>query len=97
MTAAFTVGQGVRIARRATIGHIRVPTYVQGQAATVVAVAGEFVIPEDEAYGRLNGRRRSLYRVRLPLASLWADHRGPAGDTLEIEMFEHWLEPLETP
>jgi hypothetical protein len=97
VTPAFVVGRRVRIAKRSTIGHIRVPTYVQGHAATVVDVVGEFVIPEDEAFNRLQGRRRYLYRVRLPLSDLWPDHRGPSADTLEVEVFEHWLESEEVP
>lgn len=97
MTAAYAVGQRVRIADRLTVGHVRVPTYVRGHVATVVEVVDQFVIPEDEAFNRPHGRRRHLYRVRLPLADLWPDHRGPAADTLELEVFEHWLEAEEAP
>jgi hypothetical protein len=36
-----------------------------------------------------------LYKVRFEQAELWQDYRGPAGDHLEADIYEHWLEPDE--
>jgi nitrile hydratase len=33
--------------------------------------------------------------VRIPQNRLWQDYDGTAGDDLDIEIFEHWLEPTE--
>ncbi len=57
----------------------------------------EFVIPEDDAWGRLwsDGRRETLYRVRLHQTDTWPDYRGPRHDTLELELFEHSLKPIK--
>ena len=36
--------------------------------------------------------RRHLYRVRFPQSEIWAAYDGPAQDTLDLEVFQHWLE-----
>ena len=66
-----------------------------GQIGIIERVLREFLIPEDDAFGRPDGRRVTLYRVRLEPSLLWSDHRGPAGDSVELEIYEHWLEPAE--
>ena len=93
----FLAGDQVRIRADQTMFHSRVPEYARGQAGVVERVLPDFVIPEDDAWGRLwhGGRRSTLYRVQLPQADTWADYRGPATDTLELEIFETWLEPAK--
>jgi nitrile hydratase len=71
-----------------------VPLYARGHIGHVERLLPEFVIPEDEAWGRLQGRRSPLYRVVLHQAEVWPGYRGPATDTVELEIFEHWLEPV---
>jgi Nitrile hydratase beta subunit len=72
-----------------------VPEYARGQAGVVERVLPDFVIPEDDAWGRLwqGGRRETLYRVTLHQESTWPGYRGSAADAHELEIFEHWLEP----
>jgi nitrile hydratase len=36
---------------------------------------------------------RPLYRVRFRQADVWPDYAGPAEDCVEVEIYEHWLEP----
>ena len=93
----FQVGDRVRIREQRTLFHSRVPLYARGQVGHVERVLPEFVIPEDEAWGRLEGRRNHLYRVALRQADVWPGYRGPGTDTVELEIFEHWLEPVSTP
>lgn len=88
-------GQPVRIASRLTVGHSRVPSYVRGARGTVERVLREFLIPEDDAFGQPNGRRLMLYRVRLSAKDLWPQYRGAATDEVQLEVYEHWLEPVE--
>jgi hypothetical protein len=90
----FVQGQPVRIANRPTVGHTRVPSYVRGVKGTIERVIRPFLIPEDDAFGRPAGRRRILYRVRLAARDLWPDHRGPATDEVQLEIYEHWLEAV---
>ena len=35
---------------------------------------------------------RPLYRVRFLQREVWPDYAGRADDTIDIEIYEHWLE-----
>lgn len=92
--ARFAVGQAVRIADRTPPVHHRVPSYAKGQTGRVVRVCKEHGLPE--AYIRGDGKPfERLYRVRIAQPQLWPNYAGAAGDTLDIEIFEPWLEPAE--
>ena len=93
MTPRFDVGDRVRIADRDEDRHNRTPCYVRGKAGVVERVCGAFGEPELLAYGRYGEPSRTLYRVHLTQTDIWPDYAEAAGDTLEIEIFEHWLEP----
>jgi nitrile hydratase subunit beta len=90
----FKVGDVVRIRAMFSPGHTRTPWYVRGQAGTIERVCGIFGNPEELAYARAGTPRQPLYRVRFSLCELWADYHGPAQDTIEIEIYQHWLEPI---
>jgi hypothetical protein len=89
--SAYVEGDAVRVRAIRTVGHSRIPTYARGKSATVERVLEKFVIPEDEAWGRLDGRKMTLYRVRIPMRDVWKDYKGGRADTLDFEVFEHWL------
>jgi len=91
--ARFRLGERVRIASRACAAHHRTPAYAKGRTGTVERVCGAFGRPEALATGGDGGPLQTLYRVRLRQADLWPGYRGRPGDTLEIEIYEHWLEP----
>ncbi len=89
----FCVGQSVRIADRYPSVHHRVPAYAKGQVGVVERVCGRHGQPE--TYIRGSGAPETqLYRVRIAQPDLWPDYTGNARDTLDIEIFEHWLEEL---
>jgi thiocyanate hydrolase subunit alpha len=90
----FEVGDKVRITSQMTMFHSRVPHYARGGIGVIERVLPEFVIPEDDAFGRLwaGGRTATLYRVRLHQAATWPGYRGPASDEHQLEIFEHQLE-----
>jgi len=89
----FSCGDRVQIARRDCAEHHRVPDYVKGKTGHIERVCVPFGQPEKLALG-LDGKPfQMLYRVRLEQADLWESYAGSPGDTLEIEIFEHWLEP----
>lgn len=95
MTAAlFEVGQRVRIADRTPPVHHRVPGYAKGQVGIIERVCG--LHGEPEKFIRGDGKpARRIYRVRIPQDELWREYTGTPGDQLDIEIFEHWLEPAE--
>jgi nitrile hydratase subunit beta len=92
---AFAAGQRVRVRRAFPPGHIRTPHYVRGKPGLIESVAGHFTNPEELAYGRDGLPKRALYRVRFRQSELWPNYRGPAEDSAVVDIFEHWLEPVE--
>jgi len=93
MSARFTVGDAVRVSARGCEGHCRTPRYIRGKRGTVERICGAFRKPEDLAYGRVSSEPLPLYRVRFQQRDVWKEYRGDAADTLDVELYEHWLEP----
>lgn len=93
MSASFAVGAAVRVRVAYPTGHCRTPSYCRGKTGVIERVCGEFRNPEQLAYGRDGLPKQPLYRVRFRQAELWPGYAGPAGDNVEIELYEHWLEP----
>ncbi len=87
----FRAGDAVRISDRTPFGHMRTPAYVRGRTGVVERDCGDFPDPERLAYHRSDGPPAPLYRVRLRMADLWRSTERQ-GDSLEIEIFGHWLE-----
>ena len=46
------------------------------------------------AYGQ-DGPKKDLYRVRFDMAELWGPDAETPTDTLDAELYAHWLEPAE--
>ena len=90
----FAPGDAVRVAVRPVLGHCRTPWYVRGKAGVVTSVHGAFRNPELLAYHKPGLPAQVLYKVRFAQGALWERYRGPPGDELEVDIFEHWLEPL---
>lgn len=88
----FRPGEAVRVRRADPPGHVRTPRYVRGRQGIVERVCGRFANPEELAYNRV-GAPLPLYRVRFELRALWPEDATAAGDTVDVEIYEHWLEP----
>lgn len=93
VTPRFRAGDPVRVRFADPPGHIRTPWYIRGHAGVIERLCGTYGNPEELAYNRPGTPRRPLYRVRFRQDHVWPDYRGPATDTVDIEIFEHWLEP----
>jgi nitrile hydratase len=91
--ARFAAGESVTVRRMFPQGHIRTPRYVMGLTGKICHVIGAFPNPEELAYGRNGLPKKMLYRVQFHQTSLWPDYAGDPADTLEIELYEHWLIP----
>lgn len=91
--ARFAPGQAVRVkdAKPEQIArvHLRTPHYVRGRTGRIERVLGTFPNPEAIAFNR-PAEPRVLYHVLFDQPPVWGE--GQAGDTLLIELFEHWLE-----
>ena len=89
----FRVGDAVRVRFADPPGHIRTPWYIRGHAGVIERLCGTYGNPEELAFNRPGTPRQPLYRVRFRQDQVWPDYRGPATDTVDIEIFQHWLEP----
>jgi nitrile hydratase len=90
--AVFSPGEQVRVAARPVLGHCRTPFYLRGKRGVIAGVHGRFRNPEQLAYHKPGLPALVLYKVRFEQAELWQGYRGPAGDHLEADIYEHWLE-----
>ena len=96
--ARFSVGEKVRV--RAAFPptpptHVRTPYYIRGCFGTVERICGVFGNPEELAFGRRYGPKPTLYRIRFQQTDVWDWYQGSAGDVIEIEIYEFWLEPFK--
>jgi len=89
----FAPGDRVRVRCAEPFGHVRTPFYVRGRAGVVERMCGAFANPEELAYNRPGLPARPLYRVRFAQRDLWQEYRGASSDVVDVEIFEHWLEP----
>jgi nitrile hydratase beta subunit-like protein len=88
----FRPGDTVRVRKVDSPGHIRTPHYIRGKSGVIERYVGRFKNPEELAYGRSGLPLRALYRVRFIQAHVWPDYNGAAGDTIDIDIYEHWLQ-----
>jgi nitrile hydratase len=93
MSRPFQPGDRVRVRAAYPPGHLRTPYYIRGKSGVIERVLDAFPNPEERAYGRNGLPQKILYRVRFPQHAVWPDYAGPPDDTVDIEIFEHWLEP----
>ncbi len=86
--------QKVRVKAMMPPGHVRAPTYLRGKTGVIERALGAFANPEQLAYG-LEAEQQPLYRVRFTMAEIWGAAAERPTDTLDAEIFAHWLEPVE--
>ena len=84
----------VRVKTMMPPGHIRTPAYLRGKVGVIERELGEFGNPELLAYGK-SGPKKPLYRVRFTMQEVWGNGAEHPTDTLDAEIFGHWLEPAE--
>lgn len=87
-------GQRVRVRSVMPPGHVRTPAYLRGKTGVIERELGDFANPEALAYRR-PAPPKPLYRVRFTMAEVWGATAENPDDTLDAEIFAHWLEPLE--
>ena len=93
MSALFARNDRVRVRSAFPPGHVRTPYYIRGKAGVIERVLGAYRNPEELAYGRRGEPALTLYRVRFLQREVWPDYAGPAEDTVDVEIYQHWLEP----
>ena len=89
----YAIGDRVTVKDATSLFHTRTQRFTRGRTGTVVEFRPDWVIPEDESWGREDGRQEPFYVVRFKQKDLWSDYTGFEADTLETEVSERWLEP----
>jgi nitrile hydratase subunit beta len=89
----FAIGSRVRVRAACPPGHIRTPFYIRGCVGEVERYCGQFPNPEELAYMRDGLPAQPLYRIRFQQCDVWPNYEGSAADVLEVEIFQHWLDP----
>jgi hypothetical protein len=84
----------VRVKAMIPPGHVRTPYYLRGKTGEVERALGPFHNPEQLAYG-VPADLEKMYRVRFTMAEVWGDGAENPDDTLDAEIYAHWLEPVE--
>jgi nitrile hydratase len=87
------MSERVRVKAMTPPGHVRAPWYLRGKVGVIERALGGFGNPEQLAYG-LKAERRALYRVRFTMAELWGEAAERPTDTVDAEIYDHWLERL---
>ncbi|WP_339106828.1 SH3-like domain-containing protein [Roseovarius rhodophyticola] len=72
---------------------MRAPFYVRGKTGEVEREIGPFGNPEQLAYG-LTAEKKTLYRVRFSMQELWGETAENPTDTVDVEVYAHWLEEV---
>jgi Nitrile hydratase beta subunit, C-terminal len=96
MDTKFKPGDKVRIRVSDPPHHFRTPRYIQGKTGTISCIHGAFRNPESLAYGGDGLPKQPLYLVCLAQRDVWGQHSTSPQDTLLIDIYEHWLEAIET-
>jgi nitrile hydratase len=91
----FGAGDAVAVRAAYPIGHVRTPYYIRGKRGVIERLCGAFGNPEELAYARSGLPRQPLYRVRFLQREVWPDYRGHPQDTVDVEIYQHWLEAAD--
>ena len=86
--------QRVRVRPHMPPGHVRTPAYLRGKVGVIERTLGPFPNPEDRAYGH-PGAQLPLHRVRFKMSEIWGTAAENPDDTLDAEIYAHWLEPAD--
>jgi nitrile hydratase len=92
VAARFNPGDRVRVREMFPLGHVRTPWYIRGCSGVVERLCGAYANPEELAYHRSGLPAQPLYRVRFLQRDIWPDYAGSATDTVDLEIYQHWLE-----
>jgi len=84
----------IQVTMRDSRGHCRTPAYIRGKIGVIERYCGNFENPEQIAVAHPAPVVIPLYRCRFLQKDVWPDYCGADSDTLELEVYEHWLEAI---
>ena len=95
LPARFRPGERVKVMKAYPLGHVRTPFYIRGCSGVIERLCGAFPNPEELAQIRSGLPAQPLYRVRFAQSEVWPGYRGARADTIDVEIFQHWLDKAE--
>ena len=90
----FRPGDAVVARNSHPIGHTRLPRYARGKQGVVEEDYGIFPFSDSVAHGGPE-RPQHVYSVRFMARELWGED-APAEDSVNIDLFDDYLDPLRT-
>jgi nitrile hydratase subunit beta len=84
----FAAGSRVRARTADPDGHTRLPRYVRGHVGEVLAVRGDWPLPDLVVRGI--SRAEPVYAVRFAAADLW----GRGSHSVTLDLWESYLEEV---
>ena len=95
MKTKFKIDDIVIVDDRVSRSHCRTPSYIRGKVGIIERICGEFPNPEEIALCQDSPSIIPLYRCRFKQADVWENYEGSDKDTLELEIYEHWLKKIQ--
>ncbi len=89
----LSAGTVVRVRRAFPPGHVRTPVYIRGRLGRIHAFLGHYPNAEEMAYDRSGEPSLPLYQVHFAMSEIWLGR--PSRDGLILDLYEHWLEPVQ--
>ena len=91
MDTKYKINDEVIVDSRSSTGHCRTPAYIRGKKGIIERICGRFPNPEEIALCKKNPKIVTLYRCRFKQMDVWVNYSGKDSDTIELEIYEHWL------
>ena len=91
----FKPGDRIKVAAITYQGHVRTPGYIQGRHGVIERFCGYFPNPEERSIGLSGLPKIALYRVRFSGIQLFTEVSTTVADSIDVEVFEHWLREVE--
>jgi len=93
--AKYVKGDKIKISSLFPPGHVRTPFFIRGKNGIIDYFWGTYPNPEELAYGREGVPGHPLYKVKFKQFDLWENYEGSPRDSLSIDIYENWLEPIK--
>ena len=93
--AKYVKGDKIKVCPIFPPGHVRTPFFIRGKKGIIEYFWGTYPNPEELAYGRAGTPDNPLYKVKFKQSDLWKNYSGSTHDSLSIDIYENWLEPIK--
>ena len=96
MDTKFKINDEIAVDNRSSSGHCRTPAYIRGKKGVIERICGQYPNPEEIASCKKDPKIITLYRCRFKQIDVWDNYSGKDSDTIELEIYEHWLNDAES-